>query len=114
MPSNFDLTSPNVHKKINYGSFIGNNITNVFLGKGSGHKLEIHNITRFRTNDVVTIEYDQEIRKITVRNINEGTESITYIIVDKSLPLYFGVMLSSTGEQIEITEDRTLSPRVYS
>lgn len=76
------------------GSFISED--RIYLGTKEGHRMESNNIKRYKTGMIIEIEYEKEAEKVTVRNIIQKTQSVTYIKTLNSLPLHFVVSLSST------------------
>ena len=50
------------------------------------------------------VEYWKENHKVEVRNLTKNTKSVVYIVVDKSQPMHFGVLLNSENDEAEAIE----------
>lgn len=98
---NLKMSDLNLHQKILYGSF-SDRYSNIFLGIRNDERKGKSNINQFSNEDVIEIEYVGEETKVIVRNITSGTQAVSFVVVDESIPLYFVVSSSKTPDEVEI------------
>lgn len=96
LTSNFNVTDADIYTKISYGTFSSWN--NVHVGKKEGHSKQSNSMKDYKGNNIIEIEYERETNIAKIKNVTDKTESVSVILIDNTLPLYFTVLLRNEND----------------